>query len=50
MEGCCIEIIAKDLSTVQNEPNRLWEWSSMASDVTAEFAEKMPVDRDDRVT
>ncbi|MHC4353837.1 MAG: hypothetical protein ACYS0H_14095, partial [Planctomycetota bacterium] len=49
MEGCCIEIIAKDLSTVQDEPNRLWEWSSMASDVTADFAEKMPVDRDDRV-
>jgi len=49
MEGCCIEIIAKDLSTVQNEPRRLWEWSSMASDITAEFAEKMPVGRDDRV-
>lgn len=48
MEGCCIEIIAKDLSTVQNEPNRLWEWSEMASDVTAKFAEKMPVGRGDR--
>ena len=38
MEGCCIEIIAKDLSTVQNEPQRLWEWSGMASEVTEEYA------------
>lgn len=45
MEGCCVEIIAKDLSTVQNEPHRLWEWSKMASELTAEFAAKTPAGR-----
>jgi hypothetical protein len=40
MEGCCVEIIAKDLSTVQNQPHRLWEWSRMAAEVTEEFADK----------
>lgn len=35
MEGCSVEIIAKDLSTIQNEPQRLWEWSRMASEVTS---------------
>jgi len=40
MEGCCVEIIAKDLSTVQNEPQRLWQWSMMASEVTEEYAEQ----------
>ena len=40
MEGCCVEIIAKDLSTVQNEPHRLWEWSKMAAEVTEDFAER----------
>jgi len=39
MEGCCVEIIAKDLSTVQDEPQRLWQWSAMASEVTEEYAE-----------
>ena len=37
MKGCCVEIIAKDLSTVQNEPQRLWEWSQMAAEVTEEY-------------
>ena len=40
MEGCCVEIIAKDLSTVQRQPHRLWEWSEMAAEVTEEFAER----------
>ncbi|MHC4227103.1 MAG: hypothetical protein ACYSW0_06700 [Planctomycetota bacterium] len=35
MEGCSVEIIAKDLSTIHNEPQRLWEWSRMASEVTS---------------
>jgi hypothetical protein len=35
MEGCSVEIVAKDLSTIQNEPQRLWEWSRMASEVTS---------------
>lgn len=34
MKGCCVEIIAKDLSTVQRQPERLWEWSTMASEMT----------------
>lgn len=38
MKGCCVEIVAKDLSTVQNDPQRLWEWSEMASETTEEFA------------
>jgi hypothetical protein len=37
MKGCCVEIIAKDLSTVLNQPERLWEWSQMAADVTSKF-------------
>ncbi len=46
LEGCCVEIIAKDLSTVCNQPHRLWEWSQMASEVTEDFAERqgLPVD------
>ncbi len=39
MEGCCVEIIAKDLSTVQNEPRRLWEWSRMAAEETDKYAQ-----------
>ncbi len=41
MRGCCIEIIAKDISTVRCDPRRLWEWSQMASELTEDFAEKM---------
>jgi len=46
LEGCCVEIIAKDLSTILNQPHRLWEWSQMASEVTEDFAERqgLPVD------
>jgi tRNA threonylcarbamoyladenosine modification (KEOPS) complex Pcc1 subunit len=40
MEGCCVEIIAKDLSTVRCQAHRLWEWSKMATEVTEEFAER----------
>ena len=36
--GCVVEIILKDISTVRNEPLRLWEWTRMASAVAAEFA------------
>lgn len=41
MQGCCIEIIAKDISTVRSDPRRLWEWSQMASELTEDFAEKI---------
>jgi hypothetical protein len=36
--GCAIEVIMKDVSTVRNEPRRLWEWSKIATEVTEEFA------------
>ena len=39
MQGCCIEIIAKDISTVRSDPRRLWEWSQMASELTEYFAQ-----------
>lgn len=28
--GCCLEIILKDISTVHYQPQRLWEWASIA--------------------
>jgi hypothetical protein len=36
--GCHVEIILKDISTVRNQPYRLWEWAEIARQVTDEFA------------
>ena len=36
--GCIVEIIMKDISTVRYEPQRLWEWAALASDVAEGFA------------
>ena len=36
--GCVIEIIMKDITTVRNEPQRLWEWSHIAMELAEEFA------------
>jgi hypothetical protein len=36
--GCRLEIIMKDVSTVRYEPQRLWEWARIASEVTERFA------------
>jgi len=36
--GCIVEIIMKDISTVRYEPQRLWEWAQIATEVTSEFA------------
>ena len=36
--GCVIEIIMKDITTVRNEPHRLWEWSQIAMELAKEFA------------
>jgi hypothetical protein len=36
-QGCRIEIIMKDISTVRYEPQRLWEWESMAVAMVEEF-------------
>jgi len=39
LDGCAIEIILKDISTVCHEPHRLWEWAQLAQEVAAEFGE-----------
>jgi len=36
--GCNVEIIMKDISTIRYEPQRLWEWTRMASETAEEFA------------
>ena len=35
--GCNVEIIAKDISTLRDQPQRIWEWAKMASRVSEEF-------------
>ncbi|HRR92038.1 MAG TPA: hypothetical protein P5253_07180 [bacterium] len=37
-KGCMVEVIMKDISTVNYEPNRLWEWAEMASELTEEYS------------
>jgi len=32
--GCIVEVIMKDISTVRHQPQRLWEWARMASEIT----------------
>ena len=32
-KGCNVEIVMKDISTVLNEPHRLWEWAKIANEV-----------------
>lgn len=34
--GCNVEVIAKDLSTMHEEPQRLWEWAEMAVKICSE--------------
>jgi len=36
--GCHVEIILKDISTVRNQPHRLWEWAEIARQVAEESA------------
>jgi hypothetical protein len=36
--GCHVEIIMKDISTVRNQPQRLWEWERIAMEIVAGFA------------
>ena len=38
LRGLHVEIIMKDISTVRYEPQRLWEWAEIASEVAEEFA------------
>jgi hypothetical protein len=35
--GCVVEVIMKDISTVCYQPQRLWEWAQMATEVTARY-------------
>ncbi len=36
--GCHVELIMKDISTVRYEPQRLWQWAAIASEVAEQFA------------
>lgn len=36
--GCHVEIIMKDISTVRNQPQRLWEWERIAMEIVEDFA------------
>jgi len=37
LEGLHVEIIMKDISTVRHDPQRLWDWARIASEVAQEF-------------
>jgi hypothetical protein len=37
LEGHSVEIILKDISTVRNQPWRLWEWVKIAEEITERF-------------
>lgn len=37
--GCHVELLMKDISTVRRQPHRLWEWATVASEVASEFAQ-----------
>ena len=34
--GCNVEIVMKDISTVHHQPERLWQWAAMASEICQE--------------
>jgi len=36
-KGCNVEIIMKDISTVRYQPQRLWNWVKMASELVLEY-------------
>lgn len=36
--GCHVEIVLKDISTVRNQPHRLWEWAEIARQVTETYS------------
>ncbi len=37
--GCHVEIIMKDISTVRYQPQRLWDWAKIATEVTERFVQ-----------
>lgn len=36
--GCHVEIVFKDITTVRQDPRRLWDWAAIASRLAHEFA------------
>jgi hypothetical protein len=34
-----VEVIMKDVSTVRYEPQRLWQWAQMASELTEQYGD-----------
>ncbi|HMK96223.1 MAG TPA: hypothetical protein VK425_01690 [Acidimicrobiales bacterium] len=36
-QGCVVEVIMKDISTVRYQPQRLWEWAAMATDAAQRY-------------
>ena len=38
LEGCPVEVIMKDVSTVRDEPQRLWEWENIAMEEIANLS------------
>ena len=40
--GCYVEIIMKDISTVRNQPQRLWEWERIAMETAGHFGRCNP--------
>ena len=37
-DGCVVEVILKDISTVRDQPQRLWQWAEMAMETAEQFA------------
>ena len=37
--ACVVEVIMKDVSTVRYEPQRLWQWAQMASELTEQYGD-----------
>ena len=38
LKDCNVEIVLKDISTVSYEPQRLWEWTKIATEITQKYA------------
>ena len=37
-KGCIVEVALKDVSTIRNEPQRIFQWAQMAAEETARYA------------
>ena len=38
--GCNVEMIMKDISTVSHQPERLWEWTRIAGEISRQLADE----------